>query len=71
MRTPGSGCQVGVKRGKLWKGKVDPNAVTGGKIRETKGELYLKAVYKKPKADKRKKSKPTKQEQEQTRNRKH
>ena len=25
---------------------MDPNAVTGGKIRETKGELYLKAVYK-------------------------
>ena len=41
------------KKGKLRKGKVDPNAVTGGKIRETKGELYLKAVYKKPKADKR------------------
>ena len=26
---------------------MDPNAVhTGGKIRKTKGELYLKAVYK-------------------------
>ena len=27
-------------KGKTMEGKVDPNAVTGGKIRRTKGELY-------------------------------
>ena len=36
---------------------MDPNAVNGGKIRRTKGELYLKLLPKKPKADKRSKGK--------------
>ena len=45
----------GFKRGKLWKGKVDPNAVTqeGKDQGEQKANLYLtKAECKKPKADK-------------------
>ena len=43
--------------------EVDPNAVNGGKIRRTKGELYLKLLQKKKrkkkktKADKRSKGK--------------
>ena len=32
-------CQVGVKR-KTKEGELDPNAVTGGQIKETNGELY-------------------------------
>ena len=32
-------CHVGVKR-KIKEWELDPNAVNGGKIRETKGELY-------------------------------
>ena len=42
-------------------GKVDPNAVNGGNIRETKGELYLKLLQK-PKADKKGKRQSSKQE---------
>ena len=30
--------------------EVDPNAVNGGKIRRTKGELYLKLLQKKNKS---------------------
>ena len=56
-----SPCQVGVKKGKTMEGKVDPNAVNGGKIRETKGELYLKLLQK-PKADKKGKRQSSKQE---------
>ena len=35
------GVRLGYKRGKTMEREVDPNAVTGGKIRETKGELLL------------------------------
>ena len=30
----------GLKKGKTMEGEVDPNAVTGGQIKETNGELY-------------------------------
>ena len=35
--------------------EVDPNAVNGGKIRRTKGELYLKLLQKKKEKKKRQK----------------
>ena len=41
MLLPNTGfVRLRFKGEKLRKGKVDPNAVTGGKIRRTKGELY-------------------------------
>ena len=42
--------RLGYKRGKTMEREVDPNAVTGGKIRETKGEpLLTKAKIQKTK----------------------
>ena len=37
--------------------EVDPNAVNGGKIRRTKGELYLKLLQKNQKQTKGQKAK--------------
>ena len=57
-------CQVGEK-GKLRKGKVDPNAVTPeAKSGEQKASFYLKLLQKKKtKADKRIKRQSSKQNQ--------